>query len=145
MGVAVHYDHPDLPFDWWSQWASSDFPRTFASAQLDLVVEEEVVDSCLHAVPHLGCHETSEKTQSVSIDDDKICHRRTYNHAWNIRENNFTVKGTIVQFHKTTSPIPTHTTRNVSSYDDYGMRCDQNVTKSINLWRSFKSHLNLVT
>jgi len=25
-----------------------------------------------------------------------------------IRENNFTEKGTIIQFHKTTSPIPAH-------------------------------------
>jgi len=27
-----------------------------------------------------------------------------------IRENNFIEKGTIIQFHKTTSPIPTHDT-----------------------------------
>jgi len=27
-----------------------------------------------------------------------------------IRENNFTEKGTIIQFQKTTSPIPTHDT-----------------------------------
>jgi len=27
-----------------------------------------------------------------------------------IQENNFTEKGTIIQFHKTTSPIPTHDT-----------------------------------
>ena len=44
-------------------------------------MEEEGSGSFSHDFPHLECYKTSAKTQSVSIDDDKICRRRTYNHA----------------------------------------------------------------
>ena len=63
------------------------------------------MDSCSHIVPHLECHETSVKTQLVSIDDDKICLEELIFMPESIRENNFTKIGTIIQFHKKTSPI----------------------------------------
>jgi len=77
----LYPDHPDLPSDEWSSSATSHFPPLPPSGQLDSVVEEEGVDPCSHDFPHLECLETSVKTQSVSIYDDKICRRRTYNNA----------------------------------------------------------------
>jgi len=74
-------DHLNFPSDEWSQLATSGFPPLPTSALLDSVVEEEGVDPFSHDFPHLECLETSVKTQSVSIDDDRICRRRTYNHA----------------------------------------------------------------
>ena len=56
------------------------------------MVEEEEVDSYLHAVPHLGCHERSVKTQSVSIDDDKIAAEELIFMPESIRENSFIEK-----------------------------------------------------
>ena len=54
------------------------------------------------------------------------------------RENNFTKKGTIIQFHKTTSPIPTHDT-DIRKMHDNGKYCysRSNMNTSYNI-RSMK-------
>jgi len=71
------------------------------------VVEEEGVGSCSHAVPHLECHETSIKTQPESLVMTRFAIEELIFMPESIRENNFTEKGTIIQFYKKTSPTNT--------------------------------------
>jgi len=52
-----------------------------------------------------------------------------------IRENNFTEKGTIIQFHKITSPIPTPDTDIHKMHDNGKYRnIRSNMNKTYNIW-----------
>jgi len=55
-----------------------------------------------------------------------------------IRENNFTEKGTTIQFHKTTSPIPTHDTDIRKMHDNGKYRHNRSNMIKLNNIRSMK-------